>query len=242
MKKLFKYFISILFSVLNYNRKSKVIFYHDIHLSTPLFKHSTSIDLFAKHISLIRAKGFEIVQEITDCNNQIKIQFDDGYKGIYDCLPYLISENIAIEIFIITDFIGRENYLSETQLKELSENSLIKISSHTKSHSELSQLNDIDLINELQESKFKLEKLLNKSIDSICYPIGKFSKLVEDKCKLAGYENLYSSIPSPVDKVVLKHSIGRYLVQDFNTYELNNTLIGGYDFMKNNTIKKHIKI
>lgn len=241
MKRLTKYFISILFSILNYNRQSKVIFYHDIHLETPLFKHSTSLDLFTQHINLIRAKGFEIVQEITACNNQIKIQFDDGYKGIYDCLPYLIKEKIAIEIFVITDFIGEENYLSEAQLKEISKNSLFKISSHTKSHRELPILNEIDLVTELKESKVKLEKLLQIGIDSICYPIGKFSKLVEEKCKKTGYDNLYCSIPSSFDKIILKYSKGRYLVQDFNTYELNNTLIGGYDFMKKNIMKKHIK-
>ena len=44
---------------------SKCIFYHDIHSDNRFTDMSTSVDLFEKHISIIRELGFEIVHEIT---------------------------------------------------------------------------------------------------------------------------------------------------------------------------------
>ena len=60
---------------------------------------------FLKNIfKTIRKKSFKIVSEITDKENQVKIQLDDGFCGIYDCINYLVEENIPIEIFIISSF------------------------------------------------------------------------------------------------------------------------------------------
>ena len=63
---------------------SKCIFYHDIHSNNRFTDMSTSVDLFEKHISIIRELGFEIVHEITKEKNQISISFDDGFKGLYE--------------------------------------------------------------------------------------------------------------------------------------------------------------
>ncbi len=87
--KLIKNFIIKCFSLLCYENKSKVIFYHDIHNSNIYTHMSTSICLFKEHIDVIRENGFTIVNKITNKRNQIRITFDDGWRGIYENIDLL---------------------------------------------------------------------------------------------------------------------------------------------------------
>ena len=60
--------------------------------------------------------------------------------------------------------------MSEKMLKELSENNLVSIGSHSENHNQLTKLNDLDLFNELNNSKSYLEDLLSKRISLFSYP------------------------------------------------------------------------
>ena len=141
----FRYIVLVIGSFFFKNRQSKVLFYHDIHKKDRYTTMSTSLELFKEHIYTIRNKSFEIVSEITKKDNQIKLQFDDGYKGIYDCLNFLINKKIPVEIFIVTSQIGKDNFLNKKQILELFDSGLVTISSHTHSHCNLSSIRREDL-------------------------------------------------------------------------------------------------
>ena len=104
------------------------------------------------HVETIKKANFEIVRNISVQQKQVIIQFDDGYKGILDCMPFIISKKIPIEIFIITDFIGKKNYLSQEDIKYLHSTGLVKLSSHTHTHKQLSHC---DLKTILEEINIK---------------------------------------------------------------------------------------
>lgn len=72
MKHLIKLCLLWISSLLYRNHKSKILFYHDIYktvnykaLDTDVCM-GTHIELFKKHVDMIRKEGFEIVQTITD--------------------------------------------------------------------------------------------------------------------------------------------------------------------------------
>ena len=146
-----KYFKKILIqisSLFYFNKKSKVIFYHDIH---DLISHtwmSTPIDLFKEHISIIRNEGYEIVNDITSEYGQIEICFDDGFQGIFDNIEYLKKNKIFIHIFIITSNINKKGFLNNKQLEELNNLNLITISSHTHQHKIATSQSHIDFKND----------------------------------------------------------------------------------------------
>ena len=85
---LFKNLIKItfikFFSFFCFEKKSKVIFYHDIHSNDRYTDMSTSIELFKKHIQIIEENGYEIVSHITKKylpqNNLIKRYFESMIK------------------------------------------------------------------------------------------------------------------------------------------------------------------
>ena len=217
----------ILSSLFRNSNRSKVIYYHDIHDSIKYTDMSTSIFLFRKHIKIIRESGYEIVSEITKENGQIEICFDDAFLGLYENIEFLFKYNIPIHLFVITSYLGRENYINEKQLLEISKLDLIKISSHTHTHKVLNQITENELTIELQKSKEILESLLDVKVDSICYPEGKFNDSAIEIAKSVGYQNQYSSLPGFFSCKFKDNVIRRSLVQFALTEEFKAILKGG---------------
>jgi peptidoglycan/xylan/chitin deacetylase (PgdA/CDA1 family) len=180
---------------LNPNTRSKIIFYHDVHSSRQRYTDmSTGMDLFKQHMSILKAEGYAIVPEIKASNAEIQINFDDGFKGIYDNKLYFIEKGIKPTIFLAISLIGKEGYLSNSEILELNGLGFI-FESHAYSHENLTSFDDADLKFELEASKTHLEDLLKKEVNEICFPIGYFSDRVLGFCEKTGYKKFYSSLP-----------------------------------------------
>ena len=209
------------------SKKSKVIFYHDIHSDKQYTVMSTPVDLFVKHIQIIRDSGYEIVSEITENYKQIEICFDDGFLGIYDNIELIKELNFPIHLFVISSFLGKENYINKEQLIALNNLLQITISSHTHTHQVLNLISEKNIFEEFEKSKNTLEKLLKTEVNSICFPEGKFSeKVIESANKLA-YKKQYSSIPGFYHVKDYSTVIHRSLVQFASEKEFKAILKGG---------------
>ena len=240
MRKMIKLLIFFFSSFFYSNRKSKILFYHDVHNMKVYSSMSTSLKDFQQHIDLIHENKFEIVKKITNSHNQVQIQFDDGFRGLYDCLPFILKNKIFIELFVITSRIGKKNYLSKKELITLHKTGLIKISSHTHTHQNLSFLNDEVIDSEMITSKKILEEILKTSIDSICYPRGYFSESVISKANAHGYLYQYSSLPGnyfDTFNTVYK----RNLVQKTNKNIFTFLLFGAQNIFLKKYLSKHYK-
>lgn len=80
--------------------------------------------------------------------------------------------------------------LDQTQLIELNRGSLIDIQSHTHGHYHLDCLTEPDLFDELDRSKRILEETLNRTIDTIAFPYGRYNQTVKRICREVGYTKL----------------------------------------------------
>ena len=218
---------------------SKYIFYHDIHSENRFTDMSTPVDLFVKHINVIRELGFEIVHEITKEKNQISISFDDGFKGLYENIGIINQLELPITIFVVSSFLDRDNFLSTNNLKELAKNKFIEIQSHTLSHEELPNLDSDSLQMELKKSKEILESICETEIDSICFPKGMFDKYVIKKALEVGYHKQLSSLPGSYHSEVFPSVKRRSLVQFAAEKEFRSILRGGDNILYNWYYKKH---
>jgi peptidoglycan/xylan/chitin deacetylase (PgdA/CDA1 family) len=214
-------------SLFYFRKRSKVVFYHDIHSDKKYTDMSTSIELFKKHIYTIKVNGYEIVSEITKKYGQIEICFDDAFLGLYECIKFLKKQNIPIHLFVVSSYIGKKNYINKKQLLELNKSDLIKISSHTHTHKILNQIDKNEIERELKESKEILENLLGTVVNSICYPEGKFNKKVIHIGKLVGYKKQYSSLPGFFSDKFEDNIVRRSLVQFAGEIEFKAILMGG---------------
>ncbi len=218
-------------SIINYNRKSKVIFYHDISGSTNYTLMATPITLFMKHIATIQKEGFEIVSEITRTSNQVQICFDDGFKGIYDHRVFFTDNDIKPTVFLAIQLIGQDNYLNVLEILELQKIGF-RFQSHTVSHQNLTNLSDDKLKQELEFSKSYLETILNTPVKELCFPIGYFSKRVIEASKSAGYIKLFSSLPGNYSDKNTNAIVYRNLVQFLTVTEFKATLYGGMSVLR----------
>ena len=222
-----------------FNKKSKVLYYHDV--STVDGKSytalSTPYELFDAHMSIVLRYG-TIVDEITQPKYQFQIAFDDGFKGVYDNRLYFLEKKIFPTIFVAKDLVGAEGYMDESQIKELSRMGF-SIQSHSVSHCDLSGLDEQRLRYELAESKSYLEALLGKEVTGICCPMGYYNDDVIREARKAGYSHIYLSYPEPVDTE--KFVRGRYFCQSLTVSQFRLSLYGGMDILKSRYVKQHNK-
>ncbi len=243
VKELGRTIIMIISVLIYHNRRSKVLYYHDVHNGVRYTSMSTPIALFERHLDEICKSGYKVVRQITQNESEIQITFDDGFRGIWDNRSFFIKNHIPVTIFIATSQIGQEGYLTEKEIIELPR-SVFDIQSHTVTHRKLTNISKEEVNKELLDSKHFLEELLEKKVEGICVPIGAISESVYQQCLLAGYSKVYSSIPGNYsDKLGNSNSlIFRNLVQHQTILQLSLTLRGGKQIFRSKSIKSHFKL
>ena len=198
---------------------------------------STSIKLFIEHIKLIHSEGYEIVDRIQKDYGQISISFDDGFRGVFENFYFFKNKNIPITIFLVTDYLGTKNYLQIREVKQLLETGLVTIGSHTVSHSNLTEISHEKAKNEMSLSKDFLEKNLNITIESFCFPRGLHSDALIEAAYIAGYKRVFNCIPGKAKRHDFVQN--RYLAQHSSKFELKSILKGGMDIFANHYLKLH---
>jgi len=214
-------------SLFYFKKRSKAIFYHDIHAEDKYTNMSTPVDLFKEHIQIIRDSGYEIVSKINKPIGQIEISFDDGFLGIYKNINVIKELDVPLQLFIISSKLDTSNYINKSQLLELDFLSQITISSHTHTHKILTKISESEIEIELGTSKKLLEDILNKKVNTLCFPEGRFNKKVIEITKKMGYSDLYASIPGFYFDQFFAGVIKRSLVQSARKGEFKGIVKGG---------------
>lgn len=120
-------------------------------------------------------------------HNTVVITFDDGQRNNYiNAFPVLKKYQMSATIFIITQWMGQNAFLTWDQVKEMAQYD-IDFGSHTQHHVYLPEA-DIDMLRlEIERSKKDIEKRLGKPVNHLCYPSGGFTKDVKRLVEESGY-------------------------------------------------------
>ena len=153
---------------------------------------SVSPDVFREQMQYLKNNGYEAVNVSQILNDdgkkKIAITFDDGYKdAIENAYPALNDFNFPATVFVITEKVGQDGYLSWEDIINL-KNAGWEIGSHTLNHPNLVQIVTDSAKNEITESKKILEEKLKTTINSFCYPAGKYDETIINLLKDAGYK------------------------------------------------------
>jgi peptidoglycan/xylan/chitin deacetylase (PgdA/CDA1 family) len=117
----------------------------------------------------------------------ICLTFDDGKKSHLDLVaPVLQEAGVRGTFFIITEWLGRPNFLKPPDLKRLSDMGM-EIGSHSVSHPFMTTLSDEALWREAKESKEYLENLIARPVESFSYPYGDVNDKVREAVARGGY-------------------------------------------------------
>lgn len=198
-----------------------VLLYHRIdNLDNDPVMLSVRPDTFDKHMKYLQENYDPIsLNEMIErakgnCLNgkEVCVTFDDGYRdNMMNALPILQKYNIPATIFITTSQIGqkasfewdekyadneRAHFLSEMEIRILSNNPLIDIGAHTHTHRRLSDLPYNEQLNEIKKSKVILEDIIGKPLNNFAYPFGSSTDFDKDSIRIvkelgfiSAYEN-----------------------------------------------------
>lgn len=224
---------------MNVSADIPILLYHNVsetYVNGQADMHITP-DMFEEHMKTLNDAGYHAVS-ITDVvsgvampENPIVITFDDGYYSNYEfAYPVLQKYNMCGTIFVITDKMGNFDtsyrHFDWQTAREMENSGIIEILSHTNSHSRLSQVSDIQLVLELRQSKYIIEKELEKKCNILAAPYGDFDERTFAQAKKAGYDAICRVGDIGID--VPTHgllSLRRYTVHgDMNGADLLNLI------------------
>lgn len=161
--------------------------------------------LFEGHLQALRKANYETyfvkdIPEILDgsihySTHSAVLTFDDGYEDFYSVVfPLLKKYHARATIYVIYDYIGRNGFLNEKQIRELIDSDLVEVGSHTLDHIYLKLSPDQYAEKQIAESKKKFEERFGIKIKTFAYPYGAFNNNNIEMVKKAGYTAAVSVI------------------------------------------------
>lgn len=170
--------------------------------------------LFESHISTIA----DLITQGKIQSDNVVLTFDDGGQSFYDIIaPILEKYGFIGHFFISTKYLGHHAFLSNEEVKGLSESGHI-IGSHSVTHpSNIQALSNLERKIEWTESVALLESITGKKVTEISIPNGYYSSSDASLFGELGIKTIYTSRIS--DKFILDelNIIGRFSITQSTT-------------------------
>jgi peptidoglycan/xylan/chitin deacetylase (PgdA/CDA1 family) len=143
----------------------------------------------------------------------VAITFDDAFSSVGEnAAPELASRSFPCAIFVPVGLLGmapdwdveergstyRELVMTREQLMAIS-SPLVTFGSHSLHHSHLSQLSKESIQTEVEASRDELQRLNGEAVRMLAFPYGESNSLVQQVCKEAGFEFLYTTVAENID-------------------------------------------
>jgi hypothetical protein len=175
----------------------RVLLYHAVGSRLKQDTYGISIEpkLFARQMEILASAEQIVIScfgdtELTDSTLRVAVTFDDGYKdNLYTAAPILLKYQIPFTVFVTSSFIrgGSQEYLTPTELRELSSLTGVTIGSHGATHLELARCDAPTLQRELSESRAEIEDIIGQQVTAIAYPHGSVNLRVREAARRTGY-------------------------------------------------------
>ena len=196
-----KLFIVILLSISNSNSRAEeanIKYYSDDKGILSLMYHrfnedrypstNIQIDVFKQQIEIIKKfkynfydpKNLEENFHTPKVEKKILITIDDAFSSFYEVAwPYLKEENIPFILFISTEAVGKNGYMTWDQITEVEKENIAYIGNHSHSHNYLVDLKNEDFINDIDTSSSIFREKLSYNPIFFSYPFGEYSSLIK---------------------------------------------------------------
>jgi peptidoglycan/xylan/chitin deacetylase (PgdA/CDA1 family) len=181
-----------------------------------LYYHSVPAEqrqAFARQMDMVsrltKPIHVDCVPEMRPGERYSGITFDDAFDNVLtNAVPELVQRKIPGAIFVTTEVLGSfagwwpnaaperyERIAVEEQLSQFPTD-LIILGSHTLTHPRLTLASETEAKREIFESRRKLEALLGCKIVTFSFPFGAHNDELVGWCREAGYERVFTSVPT----------------------------------------------
>lgn len=169
---------------------SLILLFHHLSLNPEIDRSGCKLDTDSFIKILSKYKNYISLQELLSEQKHkcITITFDDGLADVYNIgYKYLKKWNIPFTIFVSTDLLDTEGYITKEQLIEMANDNLVTIGAHGVTHRVLTSLDSEGKRFEITQSRRILEQIIGKKVNIFAYSHGQY----DDECirlvKEAGY-------------------------------------------------------
>ena len=186
------------------------LMYHELHSlrrhlvddSPGYRRYVVSEEQFAQQLEIVSKKGFKganVSQSLEALSSPAPVPpivgftFDDGCASdLHIAAPLLAAKDFNATFYVTVDHLGKNGYLTKTELRELSRLGF-EIGSHSMTHRHLSDLDEEQIRNELADSRSALEEIVGKPIIHFSCPGGRVNAAVTQAAIETGYRTVATS-------------------------------------------------
>jgi len=152
---------------------------------------STNIqmEIFDHHIKIIQDLNYNFYNpkffveefEKPKSEKKILITIDDGFKSFYkEAWPYLKKNKIPFILFVSTEPVGKNGYMTWEEIKEVENFDFAFIGHHSHTHEYLIDMSNEDFIKDIEIASKIFQKELGYIPEIFSYPFGEYSKFMKD--------------------------------------------------------------
>jgi peptidoglycan/xylan/chitin deacetylase (PgdA/CDA1 family) len=222
------------------------LMYHELELPGRGLCHSdpgytryiVPVSAFEGQLRYLKSLGFQGVS-VGDAltftgERKFVITFDDGCEtDLIAAAPILAKFAFGGTFYITVGFLGRRGYMSESQLRELSDFGF-EIGCHSMTHAYLPDLDTAGQEREIVEAKLRLEHITGLTTDHFSCPGGRFDQRVLNTARRAGYRTLATSLPFLNTQSTNLYALGRVAVHRDTQQERLARICRGIGFWRMN--------
>lgn len=197
--------------------------YHELELpgrqlcqSDPGYlRYILTADEFSRQMNDVRELGLvgtSVSGALRYSSPRVAITFDDGCEtDLISAAPVLQGLGFGATFFVVTGWIGKPGFLSQTQLRQLAESGF-EIGCHSRTHAYLSDLDDAGLQIEIGQAKVELEQMLGRTVEHFSCPGGRYDARVSRVAMSSGFQTVSTSVPRVNSAAADRFSLGRVAV------------------------------
>ena len=185
---------------------------------------STNIqmDVFKNQIKIIRdskynfydPKDLEKNFHTTKLEKKILITIDDAFSSFYEVAwPYLKKEEIPFILFVSTEAVGNNGYMTWNQIKELEKETNVYIGNHSHTHKYLVDLKNEDFINDINTASSIFNKKLGYNPTFFSYPFGEYSSYIK-KYISKNFKFSFGQHSGVIDNNKDRHELPRFPINE----------------------------
>lgn len=168
--------------------------YHEIGAGQSPYIYRLAESVFENHLGVVAGP-------VPAHAAPLRVTFDDGHHSQFQhALPLLERFEVKAVFFVTVGWTGKHpDYMTWPQLQELVARGH-RVQAHGWSHRFLTQCSPSDLEQELRRPRQELEDRLGAGVDALSCPGGRWNARVLEACRQAGYRNVYTSDPWPLER------------------------------------------
>ena len=147
------------------------------------------IDIFKKHLQIIKDSNLNFLNPKNLENDfmtpkkskKILITIDDGFKSFYEeAWPILKKDRIPFILFVSTDPVGKNGYMTWEEIKEIDQSEIGHIGHHSHTHEYLIDMTEKEFVHDIEKATKIFKRELGYVPSIFSYPFGEYSLFMKN--------------------------------------------------------------